>query len=126
MRGVAQERDGFVKRRSLRQGGANLRYSQFRRADHKLIRQAQDVKPQRAEPSVPARVAPGAFLAVMARSVDFNNEPPLETDEVGDNVLQYDLRLKLCALASPIADSPPNEGFGLNSVSAPIRARIGA
>ena len=67
-----------------------------------------------------------AFITLVTRSIDLDDETSLETYEVCNDVSQYDLPLKLRALASPIADSPPNEGFGLNSVSAPIRARIGA
>jgi hypothetical protein len=54
----------------------------------------------------------------VARSVDFDNEPALETDEVEDIIPKRNLPLKLRSFTSSITNRLPDNGFGLNSIGA--------
>jgi len=66
------------------QGVPNSRHRQFRRPDHEFVWQPYNAKPLPLQPDV-ARSVGGDLLGVLvARSVDLDNEPTLETDEIDD------------------------------------------
>jgi hypothetical protein len=54
----------------------------------------------------------------MAWTVNFDNQPMFEADKIKTIVPQGNLPLKLGAIASPLADSAPNEGLRLNGLHA--------
>jgi len=54
----------------------------------------------------------------MAWTVNFDNQSTFEADKIKDIVAQGNLPLKLCAIASPVANRAPNECLGLNALRA--------
>jgi len=118
MRGIARQRDGSVDSPSYGQGVPNPRHRQFRRPDDKFIRQPQNPKPLFSQPCVARTVSDNLRGALMARSVDLDDEPALEADEIDDVGLQRNLPLEFDAIASAIAHGAPNERLGPNALGA--------
>ena len=122
--GRCAERDGFVKLRSFRQCVTYPRHRQFRRRDHKVVRQPQNPKALFLQPSVAVFVGEALLPDVMAWTVNFDNQWSFEADKIKDIVAQENLPLKLDAIASPVANGAPNQRLGLNGLRALV-ARIG-
>jgi len=118
MRGIARKRDGFVESPSPGQGVPNPRHRQYRRPDHKFVRQPQNPKPLRLQPDIARSVGDDLLSIFVTRSVDLDDEPALETNEIDDVALQRNLALKFGAVASAIAHRAPDERLGLNVLGA--------
>ncbi len=70
------------------------------------------------QPCVPLAVLGLLWLALMARAIDFDDQPTIEAHEVDDESPQRDLPAKLRALAPAIANGPPDDRLGLDRVGA--------
>jgi hypothetical protein len=116
MRGIARERDGFAKLRSIRHCVADPRHRQFRRPDYKFVRQPKNLKALFSQPSVAVIVGNPSRRDRMAWTVNLHNQPTFEADKIKDKIAQRNLPLKLRAVASAVAHRAPNQCLGLNGL----------
>ncbi len=107
MRGVARS-EGFVKFRSIRHCIADPRNRQFRRRNHKLVRQPENPKALLSQPDVANFVGKPPLRDIMTWPVNFHNQSMLEAHKIKDIIAQRNLSLKLRAIASPIANRTPD------------------
>jgi len=62
---------------------------------------------------------PGLLLfIVVTRTIDFDDKSPLETKEVDDMSSEHNLACELSSLASPVANSAPDDSLGLRRIRA--------
>ncbi len=106
MRGVARS-EGFVKFRSIRHCIADPRNRQFRRRNHKLVRQPENPKALLSQPDVANFGCKPLLGDIMTWPVNFDNQSMLEAHKINDRIAQRNLSLKLRALASSIASRTP-------------------
>ena len=114
--GGRAQRDGFAKPRSIRHCIADPRHRQFRRRNHKFVRQPKNLKALFSQPGATGLVGKPLRRDRMAWTVDLHNQPTLEADKIEDKIAQRNLPVKLRAVASPVAHRAPNQGLGLNGL----------
>ena len=115
MRGVAQSATALNL--SIQRGSDALD-RQRRRRDDQFIRQTKDSKTLPAQPYVPFLVLRPLLSALMARSVDFDNQPLFETNKVNDETSERNLSAKLRPLATPVPNGAPNDRLSLRRIGA--------
>jgi hypothetical protein len=108
MRGVARSATAFAKLRSIRHCIADPRHSQFRRRNHKFVRQPENPKALISQPAVTNFVGKPLLQDIMTWPVTFDNQSMLEADKIKDIIAQRNLSLKLRAIAPPIANRTPD------------------
>jgi hypothetical protein len=54
----------------------------------------------------------------MTWAIDLNDKPLLEAKEVDDMIPEHDLACELSSLASPVANSAPDDSLGLRRIRA--------
>jgi hypothetical protein len=108
MRGCRAPRDGFAKLRSIRHCTADPRHRQFRRRNHKFVRQPENPKALISQPAVTNFVGKPLLQDIMTWPVNFDNQSMLEAHKIKDIIAQRNLSLKLRAIASPVANSMPD------------------
>ena len=112
--GDRAQRGGLVKLRSFRHCVFYPRHRQFRRNNHKFIRQPENPKALLSQPSVTIFVGKLLLRDLMAWTVNFDDQSPFEADKIQDIVAEGNLPLKLGAIASPVANGTPNKCLRLN------------
>ena len=109
--------DAFEYGRSLRERRANFSDGEFGRANHQIVRQAEDMKTLRLKPCVAGGVA--GHAPIVTRPIDFDNEPMLEANEVNNVICEDDLALKFRTLTAPVTHRLPDHrlsGEGLSTL----------
>jgi hypothetical protein len=106
--GCRARRDGFAKLRSIRHCIADPRHRQFRRRNHKFVRQPVNPKALISQPDVPNFVGKPLLQDIMTWPVNFDNQSMLEAPKIKDVIAQRNLSLKLRAIASPIVNRTPD------------------
>ena len=106
MRGVARSATAFAKRRSIRHCIADPRHREFRRRNHKFVRQPENPKALISQPDVTN--GKPLLQDSMTWPVNFDNQSILEAHKIKDVIAQRNLSLKLRAIASPIANRSPD------------------
>ncbi len=112
------QRGGFAKLRSIRHCIADPRHRQFRRRNHKFVRQPKNLKALFSQPGVTGLVGKPLRRDRMAWTVNLHDQPTFEADKIKGIIAQRNLPLKLRAVASPVAHRAPNQCLGLNGLRA--------
>jgi len=116
MRGVARRATASRSSDQFRHCFADPRDRQFRRRNHKFVRQPKNLKALFSQPGVTGLVGKPLLRDRMARTVNLHNQPTFEADKIKDKIAQRNLPLKLRAVASPVAHRAPNQYLGLNGL----------
>jgi hypothetical protein len=99
-----------LSRRSaqIRHCTADPRHRQFRRRNHKFVRQPENPKALISQPAVTNFVGKPLLQDIMTWPVNFDNQSMLEAHKIKDLIAQRNLSLKLRAIASPVANRMPD------------------
>jgi hypothetical protein len=104
--------------RSFRHCVSYPRHCQFRRNNHKFVRQSKNPKALLSQPSVTVFVGKPLLRDLVAWTINFDDQSPFEADEIKNMVAARNLPLKPGAIASPISKGAPNECLRLNGLRA--------
>jgi hypothetical protein len=97
---------------------ANAIHRKFGRGNDPFIPQTRHPKALFEQSGVPLTILSLLLGSFMHRPVDFNDQSPVETYEVDNEISKRNLPAKLCAIAPSISNSAPDDRLGLHGVDA--------